>query len=73
MEQMNGPFKNSQTSHRDTEKKEGKSASIALGLIYDVEHKRFHKVYKDLTTGRIRIECTCDEADQEASTSVSAT
>ena len=73
MKQMNGPFENAQTSHRDIEKKQGKGASIALGLIYDVEHKRFHKVYKDLDSGRIRIECTCDEADQEASTSVSAT
>ncbi len=72
MEQTNGSFKNARALHKDIEKKEGKGASIALGLIYDVEHQRFHKAYKDLTTRRIRIECTCDEADQEASMSVSA-
>lgn len=69
---MNGPLKNAQTSHRDIEKKEGKSGTIVLGLIYDVEHKRLHKVVKDLDTGRIRIDGAFDEADQEASIGVSA-
>ena len=70
MEQMDGPFKNAKT-HRDIEKK-GKSVRIALGLIYDVEHKRFHKLYRYLTTGRIGIECICDKADQAPATSISA-
>ena len=70
MEQMDGPFKNAKT-HRDIEKK-GKGVRIALGLIYDVEHKRFHKLYRYLTTGRIGIECICDKADQAPGTSISA-
>jgi hypothetical protein len=72
MEQMNGPLKNAKIRHRDIEKKKGKSVRTALGLIYDVEHKRFHKLYKYSPTGRIGIECICDKADQIAGTSVSA-
>jgi len=71
MEQMDGPFKNAKI-HRDIEKKKGKSVRIALGLIYDIEHKRFHKLYKYLATGRIGIECICDKADQAPATSISA-
>jgi hypothetical protein len=41
-------------------------------LIYDVEHKRFHKLYKYSTTGRIGIECICDKPDQAPGTSISA-
>ncbi len=63
MEKMHGFFKKAQTTLRDIEKKAKKGSSIALGLIYDVENKRFHKVYKDLPTGRIRIEGESDEAD----------
>jgi len=58
MEQKNGCFENAKTN-------------IAVGLIYCVKHQKFDKVYKDSTTGRIRIECS-GEADQEAGTSVSA-
>ncbi len=72
MEQTYKPFKNAQTSLTDIEEKEEKDASIALGLVYDVENKRFHKVYKDLTTGRIRIEGDSNEADQELCMSISA-
>jgi len=53
-------------------KAEEKKEVVRLGLIYDVEYQRFDKVYRDLTTGRIRIECSCDEADQEATTTISA-
>ena len=69
---MDGPFKNAKMSHRDIEKKKGKSVRVALGLVYDVDHKRFHKLYKYLTTGRIGIECICDKADQAPNTSISA-
>jgi|GEM_PF-2530345 len=57
---------------RRVQGKEAENGNTASGLVYDVEHKRFHTMRKDLTTGRIRIEFTCDEADQEAGTSVSA-
>lgn len=53
-------------------KVEEKKEVVRLGLIYDVEYQRFDKVYKDLTTGRIWIECTSDEGVHEAGTSVSA-
>ncbi len=69
MEQAHGTSKKAQSSLVDIEEK---SASIALGLVYDVENKRFHKVYKDLTTGRIRIEGDSNEADQELCVSISA-
>ncbi len=72
MEQTYKPFKNAQTSLTDIEEKEEKDASIALGLVYDVENKRFHKVYKDLTTGRIRIEGDSNEAAQGLCMSISA-
>jgi hypothetical protein len=71
MEQMDGPFKNAK-AHRDMEKKKGKSVRTALGLIYDIEHKRFHKLYKYLTTGRIGIEWICVKADQAPGMSISA-
>ncbi len=72
MEQTHRPFKNTRTSLTDIEKEEEKNGSIALGLVYDVENKKFHKVYKDLTTGRIRIEGDSNEAAQGLCMSISA-
>lgn len=72
MEQMDGPFKNAEMLHREDIEMKGKSVRVALGLVYDVEHKRFHKLYRYLTTGRIGFECICDKPDQVPGMSISA-
>ena len=78
MEQIHGPFKSKnrdgipQGLCSEAPEKEERNGIGFTGSVYDVEHKRFHVVYEDPSTGRIWIECTCKDGGQEVSTSISA-
>lgn len=78
MEQIHGPFKSKnrdgipQGLCSEVREKEERNGIGFTGLVYDVDHKKLHAVYEDHLTGRIRIECTCEESGQEVSTSISA-
>jgi hypothetical protein len=71
MEKMHEPFVGSSEKNRkkalDKEDQTG-----FTGLVYDVDHNRLHVVYEDPETGRIRIECRCQESNQEPRMSISA-
>ena len=78
MEQMQRPLKSKNSDgirqgfFGEPREMQGRNGIGFTGLVYDVEHKRFHFAHEDPMTGRIRIECRCDEVTQEPCMSISA-